>query len=586
MFGSAFKIALIYAFFGCLWILVSDNILNFVAPSIEVANEWQTYKGWVYVIITAVFIYFMIISSQNRRKAQREELEEQRLRLTLLTENIRDVFWMVNPKTDEPVYVSPAYEKVWGRRIADLNDDLSDWTKAIIEEDRERVWDAARHHYKKGKAYSYSYRITDGNDELRWIYERGFPVYNDVGEFEWVVGISSDITHLKRVQNALQESEKRYKALFDGAAEIILIFEDQTIVECNEKAYLHMGVQESDILNRTLLHFSPEYQRNGEKSSKLLDTYFATVYRSEPVKFEWLCIRPDGTEFDIEVNMTKVALEDKVLAQAIIHDVTEKNILHELMVQSEKMMSVGSLAAGMGHELNNPLGIILQSVQVLEQRLDVKRKRNKLALESLDLNGGAVERYLDGGSVYKYLDYSRTAAKRAADIIKNMLSFSRMEESKRSLNAVEDLMEKAIAIARNDYHLMQKLDLNRLRIEKEYGDTIPVMCTETEITQAFLNIIKNAVKSLERTQDPALWIRTSMSEEGILVEIEDNGKGFDQKELRSIFEPFYESKNGVGDVDISLSVSYFIVTKHHNGKLYVRSAPGEGSVFSICLPVD
>ncbi|XPV76159.1 MAG: ATP-binding protein [Desulfovibrio sp.] len=584
--GAALKIALAYVFFGCLWIAVSDSVLLAIAPSAEVANDWQTYKGWAYVAITGSLVYLMVRGYQHQSDRAYKKLEEHQRRMGLFADTVKDVFWLVDPNTDIPVYVSPAYEKVWGRALLELEEDPLAWTNAVVDDDRKRVIDAIMTSYRKGKSYSYSYRIETPDRGIRWIYERGYPVYDEQGKVEFIAGISSDITRLKRAQDSMVESEKRYRALFEGAGEVIFIFDGQTVVEANTRASKLMNVPMEILLNSTLLDFAPKYQPDGQFSRDVADHYFERVYAGENVLFNWHCIRPDGIAFDLEISMGPIVLEGKLLGQAFIRDVTEQNAMREMMVQSEKMMSVGGLAAGMAHEINNPLGIVLQSAQVLENRLDMKKDRNIESLHNLDIQPEHLGEYLENSSVYKYLDYVNVAGRRTAEIVKNMLRFSRMEESKRSLNNIEDLLDGALEIALNDYDLENKYDFKKIRIQKEYSETLAVMCTETEIIQVFLNLIKNSTQALKGQKSPTIWLRTSMSEGNIVVEIEDNGSGMEQDELRNVFEPFYTT-NATGEGSgLGLSVSYFIVTTHHHGKLYARSSVGEGSVFSVVLPLN
>lgn len=180
---------------------------------------------------------------------------------------------------------------------------------------------------------------------------------------------------------------------------------------------------------------------------------------------------------------------------------------------------------------------------------------------------------------------------RAAGIIENMLGFARKSEEKVSLHSITDLLDSALSLATNDYDLKNQYDFKLIRIRKKYEKRLPkLMCDGNEIQQVFLNILFNAAQAMKsvETQNPLIVIRVRLEKAHKImrIAIEDNGPGMGHETLKRIFEPFFTTKPvGLG-TGLGLSVSYYIITENHGGKLEVKSEPEKGSRFIIRIPVD
>ena len=273
-----------------------------------------------------------------------------------------------------------------------------------------------------------------------------------------------------------------------------------------------------------------------------------------------------------------------------LDDVTERERLREMMIQSEKMASVGGLAAGMAHEINNPLSSILQAAQVCLMQLDPDVPANLAAAAECGCDLGTVRCYLEKRRVLKFLDGIREAGLRAAQIVASMLEFSRKSESRRMPADINAVLDKSIALAATDYDLKKKYDFRRIAIVREYEPGLPeVACIPTEIEQVVINLLKNAAQALAghppATGEPTIVLRTKRSNGGVRIEVEDNGPGMDEAVRRRVFEPFFTTKEPGQGTGLGLSVSYFIITANHGGTIGVESQPGGGALFGIDLPV-
>ena len=272
-------------------------------------------------------------------------------------------------------------------------------------------------------------------------------------------------------------------------------------------------------------------------------------------------------------------------------DVTDRVRIEDMMVQSEKMLSVGGLAAGMAHEINNPLAGILQNVQVLRNRLSGNIPKNIETARDCGIEFEALERYMRNRGLAPMIDSVIESGTRAARIVDNMLSFSRRSDSKFERHSLSDLLDKTVELASNDYDLKKKYDFRQIEIRREYEEGLPrIRCEGSQLQQVFLNILKNGAQAkagyTPAENPPQLILRIRRNHEHISIEIEDNGPGMDEAARKRAFEPFYTTKRvGVG-TGLGLSVSYFIITENHKGSMTVDSKPGKGSRFTITLPIE
>lgn len=272
-----------------------------------------------------------------------------------------------------------------------------------------------------------------------------------------------------------------------------------------------------------------------------------------------------------------------------IDDVTEKVRIEELMIQSEKMLSVGGLAAGMAHEINNPLAGILQNLQVVQNRLSPELRKNSEVAASFGIRMEDVEAYLKARGIDEMFRSINESARRAAQLVLNMLSFSRKSDSSFSTQDICRLMDDALELSANDYDLKKRYDFRRIEIIRSYDGDIPlVACEATNIQQVFLNIVKNAAHALAEKQfadeTPRLAIGIRADKRMVTVEIADNGPGMDEKTRKRIFEPFFTTKPvGLG-TGLGMSIAYFIIHDQHKGTIQVQSEPGKGATFTVRLP--
>ena len=277
-----------------------------------------------------------------------------------------------------------------------------------------------------------------------------------------------------------------------------------------------------------------------------------------------------------------------------VDDVTERVRIEEMMVQSEKMMSVGGLAAGMAHEINNPLAGMMQTADVMSDRLtNLELPSNLRAAEEIGVSMERISAYMEARGIVKMLRRIRESGLRMAEIVSNMLSFARKSESRSAMNDLSVLLDRSLDLAGSDYDLKKKYDFRQIEILREYEENVPeVACEAGKIQQVLLNLLRNAAEAMHADAregcKPQFILRLAHEKEAgmVRIEIADNGPGMDAATRKRAFEPFFTTKTPDRGTGLGLSVSYFIVTENHGGTMSVESRPGEGSTFIIRLPIE
>ncbi|CCO22934.1 ATP-binding protein [Maridesulfovibrio hydrothermalis] len=356
------------------------------------------------------------------------------------------------------------------------------------------------------------------------------------------------------------------------------------ITQWNKKAEQVAGLTHDEALGRPLRKVVPHLADEMKRVQLAIKTKQEQVdpkrsrYENGRTKYEDLTIYP--------------LISNKVEGAVIrIDDVTDRVSLEQMMVQSEKMMSVGGLAAGMAHEINNPLAAILGQNRNLQRRLLEKLPKNISAAKECGIDLDALYGYLGKRDIPRMLESIDESGNRAATIVSNMLSFSRKSEKRLGYHDISKLMDKTLELASNDYDLKKEYDFRKIEIIRKYDPDLPeVLCEGNEVQQVFLNLLKNGAEAMtEKNYDsghPCFTVSTYTQKGYAVVEIEDNGPGVDEASRIRIFEPFFTTKEVGKGTGLGLSVSYFIITDQHSGSMKVESAPGEWTRFIIKLPAN
>lgn len=387
----------------------------------------------------------------------------------------------------------------------------------------------------------------------------------------------------------LRQSEDKFRTIVDSINEFLFVHDPASgaMLDVNKRACDEYGYAKEEMVRLDVAGLSsglpPHDQAHAEE-------YMRRAVAGDPQRFEWQARRRSGELFWIEVSirMARIGNEDRLLVTA--RDITERKRMQELMVRTEKMMSIAGLAAGMAHEINNPLSGILQGLQVLESRLFRRTPRNEEAASRCGCTLQSLRDYLVRRELDSIFAGIKEAGARAARVVSNMLEFSRMGESNQTPNDIRALLEKAVELCAGEYDLKRKYDFRNIRIEREFDPALPpVPCTAGQMEQVFINLLKNAAQAMTHgtcdAEPPRVMLKVYSDAEEAVVEVADNGPGMSEQVRKHIFEPFFTTKKPGEGTGLGLSVSYFIVTQIHKGTCEVESSPGRGTRFIIRLPL-
>ncbi|MFP4547460.1 MAG: PAS domain-containing protein [Fidelibacterota bacterium] len=313
------------------------------------------------------------------------------------------------------------------------------------------------------------------------------------------------------------------------------------------------------------------------------DSYYSE-YRLRTKTREWRWILDQGQA--IEYDKT-----GKVIRCAGTHlDITDRVKMQDIMIQNEKMMSIGGLAAGMAHEINNPIAGIMQNASVILNRLTKNSPKNQEIADEIDVDFEKISAFLEERKIIKMVRLIKETGLHASEIISNMLSFSRKSESKFKEIEIAKTIDDTIKLLENDYDMKKHYDFKNIKIIKNYQpDLTTVHAQESKIKQVIMNILKNGAEAMAEenkpTKSPQFMINVYQENDYISIELENNGPSIPEKDKKRIFEPFFTTKSEGRGTGLGLSISYFIITKDHGGELYIESNESFGVRFIIRLPI-
>ena len=358
---------------------------------------------------------------------------------------------------------------------------------------------------------------------------------------------------------------------------------DENVTQWNRQAEAATGIAAAEAIGRPVTRLLPDF-------SPWIEALRGEVAQRRPAVMEKVLMEREGERQFYDLMLYPLVANCVEGAVLRIEDVTERSRIQEMMIQTEKMMSVGGLAAGMAHEINNPLGIITQAAQNIERRVSPDLPANRQAAEEAGITLEGMQAYFERRQIPEFIGSIRTASARASRIIANILRFSRSADSTLRPASLAGVMEQSLELAANDYDLKKRFDFRSIEMVREFAPDLPeVPMVAVEIEQVVLNLLKNAAQAMIANATgctPRIVLRLSRDERYAIMAVEDNGPGMAEAIRRRVFEPFFTTKEpGIG-TGLGLSVSYMIITQNHKGLMEVESAPGNGTRFIVRLPLD
>jgi two-component system, cell cycle sensor histidine kinase and response regulator CckA len=492
-----------------------------------------------------------VTARHEMEAAQRES--EQRFRE--IAENIQEVFWITDPEQRRMIYVSPAYEQIWGRSLASLYEDPVSFVEAIVPEDRERVV-AGFSRYAEGLCDDV-YRIVRPDGSQRWIHARGFPVRGDDGAIVRMVGSAKDVTELKEAENRLRLQTETLRTVLDNIPVAVTFFSssgDLLFANREWERLLGWTSAEAKELDVPAVCFP---DRADQAAVREFMTASAGVWKDFRMRVR------DGRVLDAA--WANVRLSDGTIV-GVGQDMSERRRLEGEYRQAQKMEAIGRLAGGVAHDFNNLLGVITGYSEMAMRHLE------------------------EGEPVRGRMEQVLKAAERAAGLTRQLLAFSRrqvLEPKVVDLNAlVSDLGKMLHRLIGEDVEMTFRPG----------AGPEPVRVDPGQMEQVVMNLVVNARDAMPRggtltlatanvDLDAALAGTPAPVPSGsyTTLTVTDSGHGIDAAHLPQIFEPFFTTKPVGEGTGLGLSTVYGIV-KQSGGHITVGSEPGRGTTFRVYLP--
>jgi PAS domain S-box-containing protein len=489
-----------------------------------------------------------IIRDITDRKRAEEALRESQERFCQLAENIREVFWMTDPEKNRMIYISPAYESIWGRSCDSLYASPRSWLEAIHPDDRDRVLQAALTKQISG-AYDEEYRIVRPDGATRWIWDRAFPVRDASGQVYRVTGIAEDITDRKQAEQALQQAyDETEKILASVPGAILAADLDLRVVYANALACRYFGEGRADMTGASLNGVLPAdvaqrcwvYMRRTPQTAE-------NGYWQQDRQFE-----RHGKVYEYRFFPLAIRGSERPQTGIVLWDITENKRLSDQIMQAEKLASLGTLVAGMAHEVNNPAQGIMGLAQLMQDEADLTVVR----------------------------DYARDIVgytKHIATVVRDFTNYARQSDRDDETDLdLGERMAEAVKLLRRSPHF------GHVEVVTDFRSVPFLKARQTEIDQVFVNLIGNAVQAMDGRG--CLTLATALRGGVLTASVRDTGSGIPKDRLAKIFDPFYTTKEPGKGTGLGLYIVYKIVTKH-GGKIQVDSEVGQGATFTVAFPL-
>ncbi|MGF1540713.1 MAG: PAS domain-containing protein [Pleurocapsa sp.] len=527
-------------------------------------NLLQMLATQVAIAIQQSELYQQTQNELNRRQQAERTLQEQsELFRVLVTSAPVGIF-----QTDirgNFLYVNQCWQEITGLSLAAALG--TGWSAALHPEDRDLVWEGWQEATKAGEEFILEYRFRNPQGQITWVSGRAVPLYNETGAIAGYLGTITDINGRKQAELALQDSEAQLRTALEAAdlGTWIWEMESNTIIlsEYTQSIFGYAPGEFPSTMEAALGCIHPD-------DREAIEAKINRVFQEGGLyDVEQRIIRQDGSIAWIAVrgHLLRDASDRPIRMTGVIADITQKKQLESQFLRNQRLESLGALAGGIAHDLNNILTPIMMSVQLLPLTLPDVDERSQELIQMLDSN-----------------------VNRGSALVRQILSFARGIEGDRGTIQIRHLIADIKQMIQETFpkSITIQSDISR-DLWAVYGDA-------TQIHQVLLNLAVNArdampnggdldISAKNTTVDPEYVRQNSQIKVGSYVEItvSDTGVGIPPDLMERIFEPFFTTKEVERGTGLGLATVFGIV-KSHGGVIKVKSDLGRGTQFTILLP--
>lgn len=395
------------------------------------------------------------------------------------------------------------------------------------------------------------------------------------------------------VEEALRRSEQRLREIIDSTADaFISITPDGAILEWNQAAQQMFGLRRDQALGSDAIELMVPPERRAEIRDRLHEFNATPRKLATRLRHEAAAMDHNGRVFPVEVSLSTLDVGGEWVINAFIQDISRRRELESQLVQSEKMASLGQLAAGVAHEINNPIAYVRSNVKTLQDYISVftaligHYEECAAAVDQGDLIAAkaAVQHAVDLRNKEKYsaiiddvdelFEDSEEGLVRVKEIVQNLKSFARLDEADVKEADLNECLDTTMKVVNNELKY-------KATVHRDFAELPRLRCHPGQINQVFMNLLVNAAQAIPERGD--IFLKTWCDEANVYVSVRDTGTGIKPEHLSSLFTPFFTTKPVGSGTGLGLSISYGIVQKHL-GEITVDSQYGVGTTFTIRLP--
>jgi PAS domain S-box-containing protein len=348
----------------------------------------------------------------------------------------------------------------------------------------------------------------------------------------------------------LAMSEHKYRRIFEISKDVIMVTRrDGTITDINPSGHELLGREDASPVGRSFAEFMAS--DHWKHINKEIDAH-GSIFNAE---VDLICQDHTTRHALISASLDRGRTDMDGTIQYLVKDIEQRRLMELQIAQADKLASLGQLSAGVAHEINNPMGIILGYTQLL------------LREESPDS-----EKHSDLKIIEKHV-------KNCKAIVEDLLSFSRTSKTEEKTHKIHEIIDEVLNFVK------QHSDVEHLDIIRRYDEQVPmILLDEKKIKQVFINLIMNASHAVGGNGTIDIRTHYDQANASIQVQVIDSGHGISKRDMKRIFDPFFTTKPTGEGTGLGLSVSYGII-KNHGGEISVESEPGQGSTFTVILPI-
>jgi len=543
----------------------------------------------------------------RERKDAETALRDSDEKFRQLAGNITDAFWIRSPDMREVHYISPAFERIWGRSTKSLITNPRQWSDAILPEDRERVLAAFATLSGAAPSISIEYRITRPDGEVRWVHVRGFQVRDDANKLIRLTGVVTDITERKGAGEAMRESEERFSSAFEHAPiGVALVSPDGRWLKVNRALCDLVGYSEAELLTRTFqdMTHAEDLKVDLENVRRMI----AGEIRSYQLEKRYIHARGHLVTVLLNVSLVRDGRGQPRYFISQIQDITERKRaeleveqINRRLLEFSRRAGMAEMATGVLHNVGN----VLNSVNVASSCVADSLKKSKAANLSkvvallrehesdlgafltVDPKGKQLPAYL--AKLAEHLAEEQAAALRElTQLQKNIEHIKEVVTAQQSCAKgagksetvqVTDLLEDTLRMdsAEQAHH--------DIEVVKEFEHAPAITVEKHKVLQILMNLVRNAKQACREAgrEEKRLTLRVTNGDDRVRIAVSDNGVGIAPENLARIFSHGFTTKKDGHGFGLHSAVA---AAKEMGGELRVHSdGIGHGATFTLELPL-